>query len=56
MVVALANDVDAKLHDRKILSWPRVAAQTESVYLRLGAGVPPGRDTGPGQSVAVGSP
>jgi glycosyltransferase involved in cell wall biosynthesis len=41
---------------RRWYSWPRVAAQTESVYLRLGAGVPPGRDTGPGQSVAVGSP
>ena len=41
---------------RRWYSWPRVAAQTESVYLRLGAGVPPGRDTGPGPSLAVGSP
>ena len=37
-------------------SWPRVAAQTESVYARLGAGVPPGRDTGPGRPAAVGAP
>jgi glycosyltransferase involved in cell wall biosynthesis len=41
---------------RRWYSWPRVAAQTESVYLRLGAGVPPGRDTGPGRSMAVGAP
>jgi D-inositol-3-phosphate glycosyltransferase len=41
---------------RRWYSWPRVAAQTESVYLRLGAGVPPGRDTGPGRSLAVGTP
>ena len=41
---------------RRWYSWPRVAAQTESVYLRLGAGRPPGRDTGPGRSLAVGAP
>jgi glycosyltransferase involved in cell wall biosynthesis len=41
---------------RRWYSWPRVAAQTESVYLRLGAGVPPGRDTGRGTSLAVGAP
>jgi glycosyltransferase involved in cell wall biosynthesis len=41
---------------RRWYSWPRVAAQTESVYLRLGAGVPPGRDTGHGRSLAVGAP
>ena len=41
---------------RRWYSWPRVAAQTESVYARLGAGVPPGRDTGPGPSMAVGAP
>ncbi len=41
---------------RRWYSWPRVAAQTESVYLRLGAGVPPGRDTGRGRSLAVGAP
>jgi D-inositol-3-phosphate glycosyltransferase len=37
-------------------SWSRVAAQTESVYYRLGADVPPGRDTGSGRSLAVGAP
>jgi D-inositol-3-phosphate glycosyltransferase len=41
---------------RRWYSWPRVAAQTESVYLRLGAGVPPGRNTGHGRSLAVGAP
>jgi glycosyltransferase involved in cell wall biosynthesis len=41
---------------RRWYSWPRVAAQTESVYLRLGAGVPLGRDTGHGRSLAVGAP
>ena len=41
---------------RRWYSWPRVAAQTESVYARLGAGVPPGRDTGHGPSMAVGAP
>lgn len=41
---------------RRWYTWPRVAAQTESVYLRLGAGVPPGRDTGTGRSLAVGAP
>lgn len=41
---------------RRWYSWPRVAAQTESVYLRLGAHVPPGRDTGHGRSLAVGAP
>jgi glycosyltransferase involved in cell wall biosynthesis len=37
-------------------SWPRVAAQTESVYLRLGAGMAPTRDSGRGRSLAVGAP
>ena len=41
---------------RRWYSWPRVAAQTESVYYRLGADVPPGRDTGPGRSLVVGAP
>ncbi len=41
---------------RRWYSWARVAAQTESVYLRLGAGVPPGRGTGQGRSLAVGAP
>ena len=41
---------------RRWYSWPRIAAQTESVYLRLGAGVPPARDTGSGRSIAVGAP
>jgi D-inositol-3-phosphate glycosyltransferase len=41
---------------RRWYSWPRVAAQTESVYLRLGADGPPGRDTGHGRSLAVGAP
>ena len=41
---------------RRWYSWPRVAAQTESAYLRLGAGVPPGRDTGHDPSLAVGTP
>ncbi len=41
---------------RRWYSWSRVAAQTESVYLRLGAGIPPGRDSGHGRSLAVGAP
>jgi glycosyltransferase involved in cell wall biosynthesis len=41
---------------RRWYSWPRVAAQTESVYLRLGAGLPPGADEGEGRSLAVGTP
>jgi glycosyltransferase involved in cell wall biosynthesis len=41
---------------RRWYSWPRVAAQTESVYLRLGADGPPGGDTGHGRSLAVGAP
>ncbi len=41
---------------RRWYSWPRVAAQTESVYYRLGADVPPGRDTGSCRSLVVGAP
>jgi glycosyltransferase involved in cell wall biosynthesis len=41
---------------RRWYSWPRVAAQTESVYLRLGAALPPGTDEGEGRSLAVGTP
>ena len=41
---------------RRWYSWPRVAAQTENVYLRLGAGAPAGRDTSHGRSLAVGTP
>ena len=41
---------------RRWYSWPRVAAQTESVYLRVGAGAPPARDTSHGWSLAVGTP
>jgi len=41
---------------RRWYSWPRVAAQTESVYVRLGAGVPPRRASGHGRSLAVGAP
>lgn len=38
---------------RRWYSWPRVAAQTESVYLRLGAGLPRGAEEG--RSLAVGT-
>jgi glycosyltransferase involved in cell wall biosynthesis len=41
---------------RRWYSWPRVAAQTESVYLRLSTGLPPGTDKGEGRSLAVGTP
>ena len=41
---------------RRWYTWPRVAAQTVSVYLRLGAGLPPGTDEGEGRSLAVGTP
>jgi glycosyltransferase involved in cell wall biosynthesis len=41
---------------RRWYSWPRVAAQTESVYLRLGAGTPLGREAGHDPSMAVGAP
>jgi len=54
-LIARAGQIANVLVDRGVKPGDRVAAQTERVYLRLGAGVPPGQDTGHGRSLAVGA-